>query len=602
MDRTIVYPSEQPTDTLWLNAERNKMIALGWLAQGVLGTGTVVDGLACTPTTPASLAVQIGPGAIYAQVPVDSVSYGSLGIDTVDQIVKQGVSLPVTALTLTPPSTAGQAINYLIEAELVEQDTGNIVLSYFNSANPAMAFTGPGGSGTAQPTLRQCGINFVAKAGVAATAGSQVTPAPDAGYVGLWVVTVANGASALTSAQIGSFAGAPFIAVKLPQMPAWVQGGTYGFAIDTGAQNAMVVALNPAPATIGAGFEMRVRKIGTASNGPMTIAVNGAPQVALVAADGSAMSTTQVMPANYLAHIAFDGTSWRFMNGITASAVGSLSASSGEGINVNGSGVVALNLPSLSVEPTVGSTDLWPFYSQNDGHHRVLSWLQLISALRGSWPGTLQNVAAFAASSTWNAGASSKSFIAIGFGGGGAGGSCQNGVTVPSGVTSLAGTSGGGGAGGGFLVFGSAVSYPSLSITIGSGGAPVSNSVGGSGGLTKLGALASATGGAGGWPAQYQSNGQFTLGSAGGGGSGSLGAGVAGLAWNGQPGVAGGPGDGGPGGGTMFGTGGSSGDDMHGVYGKTGGNGSNGGGGGGSDQGGPGGSGGNGLVVIFEFA
>src|SRR5258707_14090742 len=114
MDRTIVYPSEQPTDTLWLTAELNKMLAVGYLAQGMLGTSTVVDGLGCIPTVPASLAVQILPGSIYQQSPVDTSSYDSLGIDTVDQIIKQGIIQPITSLTLTPPVTCGQAVNYLI--------------------------------------------------------------------------------------------------------------------------------------------------------------------------------------------------------------------------------------------------------------------------------------------------------------------------------------------------------------------------------------------------------------------------------------------------------------------------------------------------------
>ncbi len=491
MDRTIVYPSQQPTDTLWLNAERNKMIALGWLAQGVLGTNIVVDGLGCVPTTPASMAVQIGPGAIYTQVPADSISYGSLGVDTVDQIVKQGISLPVTSLTLTPPAGSGQAINYLIEAELAEQDTGSAVLSYFNSANPTIPFTGPGGSGTAQPTLRQCGINFVAKAGVPATAGAQVTPAPDAGYVGLWVVTVANGATQLTSAQISLYPGSPFIAVKLPQMPAWVQGGSYGWAVDTGTQNAMVVNLNPMPANIGAGFEMRVRKIGTASNSSMTIAVNGASPVALVAADGSAMSSTQVMPGNYLAHIAFDGTSWRFMNGITSSAIGSLSASSGEGVNVNGSGVVALNYPSLSVETNLGGADLWSFYSQGDTHHRVLSWIQLTTAIRGALSASLLNVQVITTSGTYTPTAGTKNAIAFVTGGGGAGG----------GSNGASGCVGGGGGGGATAIaMINMVGIPSIPATIGVGGTPSpSYGNGGNGGQSALGTYAVAGGGNGGY-------------------------------------------------------------------------------------------------------
>ncbi|HYA07473.1 MAG TPA: hypothetical protein VEF90_16430 [Xanthobacteraceae bacterium] len=380
MDRTFAYPSMQPTSGLWLNAERNKMIALGYLAQGVLGLATVVDGLACTPTVPASLAVNIGPGAIYSQEPVDSVAYGSLGIDATDQIIKQGVNLPVTPLTLTPPSTSGQAINYLIQGELSEVDTNAAVLSFFNSAAPSVSFAGPGGAGGSLPTLRQCTVNLVAKAGAAATAGSQVTPSPDAGYVGLWVVTVANGATQITSAQISQYPAAPFIAVKLPQIPGWVQGGTWAWATDTGSANAIAVTLNPVPANISAGFEIWFKKAVT-STSTVAISVNGAANVAVVNIDGSALSSSVTMNAGVLIGIKFDGTSWRWINPQASTAVGSLTASSGEGVTVGGSSVVSLNYPGLTVENAVASTDLFSFFSQADSHHRAMSWANLVAKM-----------------------------------------------------------------------------------------------------------------------------------------------------------------------------------------------------------------------------
>jgi hypothetical protein len=74
--------------------------------------------------------VTINPGSIYQLEPVDSTAYSSLQLDTVHQIIKQGISLDPVNLTLTPPSTSGQAINYLIEAQFSEQDTGSMVLPY----------------------------------------------------------------------------------------------------------------------------------------------------------------------------------------------------------------------------------------------------------------------------------------------------------------------------------------------------------------------------------------------------------------------------------------------------------------------------------------
>ena len=52
MDRLIVYPGQIPLDTDELTTNKNAMVALAMLSQATLGTSQVVDGLACTPTTP----------------------------------------------------------------------------------------------------------------------------------------------------------------------------------------------------------------------------------------------------------------------------------------------------------------------------------------------------------------------------------------------------------------------------------------------------------------------------------------------------------------------------------------------------------------------
>ena len=196
MDRKLVYPGAIPQDLDLLYAQRNAMVALGLLAQGALGTNTLVDGLALTPSIPASLAVNIGPGSIFTQANVDSVAFSTLGTDLSHSIIKQGINLDATVLTVVPPSTAGQAINYLVQAQLQEADTNAAVQPYYNAANPAVPFSGPAGSGISQPTQRKATVLLQLKAGAAATAGTQVTPAPDSGFVGLYVITVAQGATA----------------------------------------------------------------------------------------------------------------------------------------------------------------------------------------------------------------------------------------------------------------------------------------------------------------------------------------------------------------------------------------------------------------------
>lgn len=223
MDRQIIYPGSIPQDTDLLKTNQNAMVALGFLAQVTLGTGTVVDGLACVPTTPASLSVLVGPGAIYSVENLEATSYGSLSADTTDQIVKQGIALGNTSFAITPPATSGQSRVYLIQAEYQDADGGSTVLPYYNAANPAVPYSGPANSGTQQNTVRQGKCILSLKAGTAASTGSQTTPTPDAGYVGLWAVTVANGATTIVSGNIAQYASAPFLKAKLPSLPASIR-------------------------------------------------------------------------------------------------------------------------------------------------------------------------------------------------------------------------------------------------------------------------------------------------------------------------------------------------------------------------------------------
>lgn len=214
MRRILAYSGEIPFTADILNTNRNLLKAMGLLAQDVLGSATSVSGLACGPTTPASLAVSIAAGRIYSMQTVDSAAYSDIGTDT-DQVIKQGILPAAITLNCPAPVTTGQSINYLIEAQYQDSDTGSTVLPYYNLANPLSPLSGPGGLGTPQNTQRDGIISLVAKAGFAATTGSQVTPSPDAGYVGLWVVTVAFGATTVVSGNIAQAAGAPFLTASI---------------------------------------------------------------------------------------------------------------------------------------------------------------------------------------------------------------------------------------------------------------------------------------------------------------------------------------------------------------------------------------------------
>ena len=217
MDRTIVYPGSIPLDTDLLRLNRNTMVALGAVMKAVLGTSTVVDGLSVSPTTPNALSVTVGPGSITALGVVDATPFGSLPADG-DSLLKMGVNLEPTTLTVSAPTIAGQSVAYLIEAAFLETDTNPVVLPYYNASNPTQPWLGPANAGTAQPTSRVQQVQVQVRAGVAAATGSQVPPPVDAGWVGLVVVTVAYGQSTVGAGNIAPYALAPVLQYRLPQL------------------------------------------------------------------------------------------------------------------------------------------------------------------------------------------------------------------------------------------------------------------------------------------------------------------------------------------------------------------------------------------------
>ncbi len=215
MDRPIIYPQEQGRSTDILFGQRAMLIGLSKLAEAILGTTTQVTGLAVSATSPASMNVSITPGQIYELDNIDSTDYGVLAADTTHQILKQGVLLDASSLSCPAPTTAGNSINYLIEASFQENDTTNVVLPYFNSANPSQPLTGQNNSGASQPTQRNGQVVLAVKAGASAATGTQTTPSPDAGYVGLAVVTVAYGQTSITNTSISQYSGSPNITYTL---------------------------------------------------------------------------------------------------------------------------------------------------------------------------------------------------------------------------------------------------------------------------------------------------------------------------------------------------------------------------------------------------
>ena len=205
MDRSIIYSGQVPQTTDLLTTNKQTMIALAKLCSDLFGTTTLISGLGCVPTSPASMSVNINPGQIYQLTTVDGTAYSAIAADTTHSILKQGILMDAQSFALTAPGTSGYSQNYLIQATYLDNDTNNTVLPYYNSANPSQAFNGPGGNGTSQPTTRAGQVSLQLVAGTAATTGTQTTPAVTTGYVGIAVITVANGQSTITAGNISAY-------------------------------------------------------------------------------------------------------------------------------------------------------------------------------------------------------------------------------------------------------------------------------------------------------------------------------------------------------------------------------------------------------------
>lgn len=254
MDRQTVYRGQIVYETDLLSSARYAYEGLGLLALDMLGASTLVSGLACTPTGPASLAVVVGIGRVYELENLEQTAWGAVGgvgglaADTSanHQILKQGLLRDPVTLAVTAPTTSGFSVNYLIQATVSETDTGSVVLPFFNASDPSDPWAGPGNSGGSLPVVRQDAALVVAKQGTPALTGTQTTPTPDAGYVGLYVVTVANGQTTVTSGNIAIYSGAPLVTETLTQKISEATGDARYAPIGTsggfGAQSSLASA------------------------------------------------------------------------------------------------------------------------------------------------------------------------------------------------------------------------------------------------------------------------------------------------------------------------------------------------------------------------
>ncbi|MDR6579959.1 hypothetical protein [Pseudomonas extremaustralis] len=321
MDRQIVYPGQILPETSLLQMAKDAMIGSAKLAAAMLGTSTIANGFAVTPTGPASLQIVVAPGEIYSLANIDSLAFSTLPADTTHSILKQGIMLDGVTLSCPAPTTTGQSINYLVQVTYQDQDAAPVLLPYYNSTNPALPYSGMGNNGLTQNTSRK-GVAIVqVKAGASAATGSQVTPAPDSGYVGLYVATVAFGQTTITSGNITQYAGAPLLPSGVLQS---IQGGNTTYALDIGTVNACAATFFPAITSLVDGLTLRF-KAANSNTGAATFSPNGISAAPIVGGNHAALQGGE---------IAASGDVWVQWNNSIGGGSWVLVESSGGGLQV----------------------------------------------------------------------------------------------------------------------------------------------------------------------------------------------------------------------------------------------------------------------------
>lgn len=578
MDRQTYYSQEVMRTVDVLQSQQSAMIALGKFADMVLGTGTLIDGLSVVPTGPASLSVLVNPGQIYSLANLEATTWSAQVADTAHQIVKQGISLNQQTFTITPPATGGFSQVFLVEVQYSDLDTGATVLNYFNVSNPASPLSGPGNSGTPQNTTRAGVVSTQIKAGIAAATGTQVAPSADAGWTGLYNITVANGQTTITAGNIVQVAGAPFISSatlsKLTAVPGAVQGGKWSSATDTGALNALVVTLAPAPAALVAMQEIRCRVANT-NTGATTLNVNGLGVLPVVRHDQSALSAGDIV-AGQVAIFLYDITNNNFQ--ITKTGLSSVpsnwivAAGTADAITATYSPVIAALVDGqfCQFRATAANATTTPTFAPNGLTAQTITKKGGVALAAGDIPGNLAEVilrynlantrwellnpaplgkpaaptrqvltSGTAATYTTPAGATQLRIRMVGGGGSGGGSKGSNGnngntssfnsIVAAGGSagsasnTSTGGSFGQGGTGGtgsaSLRILGGSGASGQSAVSIGTGGIGGSSAFGGAGGATTSGSNgsnAAANSGSGGGGA-----GAFDGSDAGGGGAGS---------------------------------------------------------------------------------
>lgn len=287
MDRIETYVGQSIFEWAFSKPGQNTMVGLGKMISAMFGSTTVANGLACTQQSVPTMFVNIAAGEIYQAAQLEATACGTLPADTAHTIMKQGIALDTVVVpnaatgvtAFTAPGTSGQSINYLVQAAYADADvsvdptTGAspVVLPFYNSATPGTPYQGPNGSGATSNTFRKGIVSLQVKAGTAATTGSQATPTPDAGYVGLWVVTVAFAQTSIVTANIAAYPGAPILSTS---MLASIQSGNLQYGVDVSTTTNVIQGVFTVPPAALVDNQQFWVKIKNTNNGAMTFTPN----------------------------------------------------------------------------------------------------------------------------------------------------------------------------------------------------------------------------------------------------------------------------------------------------------------------------------------
>jgi hypothetical protein len=346
MDRMILSNNEQINASDMGNTNTFAMIGIAKLAAAVLGGNTLINDLMCIPDSPLSLNVVLQQGEIYEMDEIDDTPFGALPVNT-NQILKTGISFSPQTIAITPPSSAGNSINYLIEVQIEDNDNTPENRPFFGSS-PALV-----------DTIRSCLINVVLKAGVPAPTGTQVTPTPDAGFIGAWVITVANGQTTITSGDISVYNTNNFINETLIQKISQatadtryaqigiLQSGNYIYGIDSGTTNAIVASISPSISSLYVGMIVNINVLNT-NTGACTLNLNGIGVNNILNMSGFPLSAGNLL-AGTIAVIYWNGTDFILMNPLSIPVAFRASLSSNFSLPAG----VATSIPFNTIETNI---------------------------------------------------------------------------------------------------------------------------------------------------------------------------------------------------------------------------------------------------------